>query len=426
MKIMHRVSATTIAVVAGVTLAGCSGGGTTQADDGSISGTVTGIFDVQYQQALEPIVENFEAEHPDVDVQIDYQGGSDLGSIINTQIQGGTAPDIILSFPGGDPETPGNSVLPLANAGLIAPIEPDWAGDIPETWQSDFFWDDELYAFPGAVQPLAAIYNQTLLDELGLTAPTTLDEVYDFCDAAASEGLYAYAQGLGDTPAGPQMLSFGQTATLVYGPDPTWADGLASGDVNFVGSGWETQFEIYQEMFDRGCFGEGALGRTRVQGQEAVAQRQALGMVDVGAVITSLAESDPDDQFVITAIPATNDAADSYVTALPIYSLVVNAKAKNLAAAKAFVEFAGEPEQSALYAEGFTMVPIIPNDAFVAPEVLADFAQLVNDDKTAKLAVTVGEQQVTLNEGVQSMLLGNDTPATLAQRLQDAYESATR
>ena len=211
-------------------------------------------------------------------------------------------------------------------------------------WENQFVYDGQVFAFPGAVQPLTAIYNQTLLDELGLTAPTTLDDVYTFCADAKAKGVYAYAQGLGDD-AGPQMLSFAQTASLVYGPTPDWDTQLAAGDVTYPGSGWETQYEVYQKMNDAGCFGDGSLGRSRTQGQDAVAARQALGLVDVGAVLASIQTANTTDDFVITAMPATEDGT-SYITALPIYSLTVNAKAKNMAAAKAFVEFAGEPGSS--------------------------------------------------------------------------------
>jgi raffinose/stachyose/melibiose transport system substrate-binding protein len=422
MKIRNIGVATGALTVVALALTGCSGSGSGDSSTGSgdaLSGTLTGIFDAQYKAALEPIVANFEKENPDVDVQIDYQGG-DLGAIILTQLQGGTAPDVLLSFPGGTEGTAADNVIPLAAGGLIAPIEPDWADQIPAAWENQFVYDGQVFAFPGAVQPLTAIYNQTMLDELGLTAPTTLDEVYTFCADATAKGVYAYSQGLGDTPAGPQMLSFGQTASLVYGPTPDWDSQLAAGDVTYPGSGWETQFEIYQKMYDAGCFGEGSLGRSRTQGQDAVAARQALGLVDVGAVLAGIQTANTEDEFVIATMPATEDGT-SYITSLPIYSLTVNAKAKNLAAAKAFVEFAGEPEQSALYATGFDMVPLMPNDAYEPPAALADFATLVNDGKTALLANVTPEVQVALNTGVQSMLLGEDTPASLAQKMQDAY-----
>ncbi|GAA1944782.1 ABC transporter substrate-binding protein [Microbacterium deminutum] len=422
MKIQHRIIAIGAVSTIAVLVAGCSGGGGTSpsSSGGELSGTVTGIFDAQYKGAVEPIVKAFEEKNPGVTVKFDYQGG-DLGPAILAQLQAGTAPDVLLTFPGGSPNDSSDNVVPLANAGLIAPFEADWSGDVPETWKPQVFFKDQLYAFPGALQPLAAMYNQTLLDELGLKVPTTLDEVMQLCTDAKAKGVYAFAQGLGETAAGPQMLSFGQTASLIYGADPTWDQGLATGKVSYPGSGWQTQFEIYQKMFDAGCFGEGSLGRSRQQGQDAVAQRQALGLVDVGAVLAGIHAANKDDKFVVAAIPATNDGKNS-ITALPGYTLTVNAAAKNLDAAKAFVAFAGEPEQSAAFATGFGSVPLIPNTKFTPPAELKEFNTLVVNGQTAPIASLQPEVQSTLNTAVQSMLLGNDTPASAAQKMQDAYK----
>jgi len=67
-------------------------------------------------------------------------------------------------------------------------------------------------------------------------------------------------------------------------------------------------------------------------------------------------------------------------------------------------------------------VPLIPNPGFKPPAELADFNKLVIDGQTAPLANLQPEVQTALNTGVQSMLLGKDSPATVAQKMQDAYK----
>lgn len=421
MGIQHRAVALGAVAVMALGLGACSGGGdnTSAASSDKIEGTVTGVFDTQFKTALDPIVEDFEKKYPGVKVEFDYQGG-DLGQVVLTQLQAGTAPDVLLTFPGGNPNDTSSNVVPLAKAGLIAPFEADWSSKIPETWKSDVTYDDKLYAFPGALQPLSAVYNKTLLDKLSLKAPTTLDEVYKLCGDAKSAGLYAYAQGLGDASAGPQMLSYGQSASLVYGDNPNWDAGLATGKSTYTGSGWETQLEIYKKMFDQGCFGDGALGRSRQQGADAVAQQQALGLVDVGGVLAGIEKSAPKDEFLVAPIPATN--GKTAITALPGYVLALNAQAKNKAAAAAFLQFAGEPEEAAKYAAGFGSVPLVPNADFKPSAQLTEFNKLVQAGQTARLGSMQPEVQTTLNTAIQSMLLGNDTPTGVTQKLQDAYK----
>lgn len=423
MKIRHTAGLAALVTV-GVALAGCTAAETPSSGDGTVSGTLTGVFDSNYKGMLDEIIANFEKKYPDVKVDINYQGGSDIANLISTQLQAGTAPDLLLTYPGGEPGPGGSAnVVTLASQGALLDLSSsEWAGQVPDVWASDVGYEGKIYAYPGAVQPLAAIYNQDELDALGLTIPTTLDEVYDLCAAATKAGIYAYSQGLGEVTAGPQMLSFAQTSTLVYGPTPDFKAQLDAGTTTYQDSPWVGQFQVYKDMYDKGCFGDGALGRTRQQGAEAVAAGQALAQVDVGGQKVIMEGIAKDGNFVVAPIPATNDGT-TYVTALPGYTVAANAKAKNKAAAVAFMDFLAEPDQSVIYANAFSAVPIIPNDAFTAPASLAPFSDAVAAGNYAKLA-NLGNPtvQTTLNEVVQSLLLGNDTPKSAAEKLQTAFE----
>ena len=336
MKIRNLAVTTSFVTITALALTGCAGGGgdAPAPSDGEVSGTLTGVFSSIFQDTYEEIATAFTEEYPDVTIDFDYQGG-DIGQLVMTQLQGATAPDILTSFPGGDPNDNADNMAPLAANGLILPLEVTWADDIPEAWASSFTYDGEVYAYPGALQPLAAVYNQTKLDELGLSVPTTLDEVLQLCADATDAGVYAYAQGLGEAAAGPQMFPFAHTATLLGDKVPDFDEQLAAGETTYQDSPWVEIFEIQQDLWDAGCFGEGALGRSREQGGNAVAAGEALGIVDVGAVLATIGAAGPDNTYVVAPVPANNDG-ETFVTALPGFVNTINAKAKNPAAAQAF------------------------------------------------------------------------------------------
>jgi raffinose/stachyose/melibiose transport system substrate-binding protein len=423
MKITNRVVAAAVITVAAVTLAGCTGssGATTNnsGSDGEPSGTLTGVFFSSFKDTYEQIATDFEKKYPNVDVKFDYQGG-DIGALVMTQLQGGTAPDILTSFPGGTATESAPTVASLAASKRIAPLDVSWAGDVPGAWDTSVKVDGATYAHPGALQPLSAMYNQTRLDEFGLTVPTTLDEVYQLCADATAAGVYAYAVGLGD-PAGPQMLTYAQLATL-ESDVAAFDEGLASGDATYADSVWVDQFEIYKEMSSRDCFGEGALGRSRDQAGEEVASGRALGTVDVGAALAPIQAAAPDSAFVVAPMPATNDSADTKIVALPGFVTTINAKAKNPTAAQAFLDFMGEPEQATTYATGFSGVPAIPNDVYEAPAELTTFAELVASESFVPLGTVQAEVQAQLNQGIQSMILGDLTPQQVAEKLDSVYK----
>ncbi|NQX10326.1 extracellular solute-binding protein [Microbacteriaceae bacterium VKM Ac-2855] len=412
-------AATSLAAATALLLAGCTGGGGTEPSaDGEVSGTLTGIFASAFKDTYAKIATEFEKEYPDVEVKFDYQGG-DIGQLVMTQLQGNTAPDILTSFPGGAVGDSGDTVVSLAAAGRVAPLDVTWGDQIPEGWENNFSYDGEVYSFPGAFQPLTSIYNKTKLDELGLTPPTTLTEVYQFCADAQAKGVYAYGQGLGDAAIGPQFLTYAQSATLVWGADPGFDAALAAGDATYTDSAFVDQFTIYKKMFDDGCFGEGALGRSRDQGATEVAAGNALSVVDVGGVLPSLQAQGPDNEYVVVPMPA-DDSGETLSTALPGFVTTVNASAKNPAAAQAFLEFMGKPEISAIYADGFQSVPVLPNDQYTPPAALESFAAAVAAGETVPLGTVRAEVQTTLNERLQSLFLGDTTPEGVAEAMQEA------
>jgi raffinose/stachyose/melibiose transport system substrate-binding protein len=420
MKIQKRaIAAAAVVALAAISLSACSSAGNS-ADSGKIGGTLTGVFFSGFKPTYEKIARDFEKKYPKVKVKFNYQGG-DIGALVMTQLQAGTAPDILTSFPGGDPTDNADTLAPLAAHNRILPLTASWTGQIPKAWESSFNYKGKTYAYPGALQPLSAIYNKSKLDELGLKIPTTLNEVYQLCKDAKAKGVYAYGQGLDATSGGPQFLTFAQNATLIDGPDPQFTADLAAGKVTYPTSPYVKQFTIYQKMFKDGCFGDGSIGRTRDQASAEVSAGHALGIVDVGAVLAVLQKAAPKSQFVIASMPATNNGK-TYITALPGFVTTINAKTKNPATAQAFLDFMGTPEASLTYANGFASVPVLPNPKFKAPAELKDFAALIAGNKFAPLETLQAQVQSTLNQSVQSMLLGNDTPRGVAEKMQAAYK----
>jgi len=417
-------------VMTGSLLAGCSGSASPApaSSDGKITGTVTGIWDSTFKDSIDPIAKAFEKKHPGVKMDISYQGG-DLGGVLSTQLQAGTAPDLLITFPGGTPGAGGGTnVVTLASQGRLLDISSSaWTKTIPDQWKSEVDYKGKTYAYPGIAQGMGAIYNQSTLDKLGLKIPTTIDEVYTLCAAAKKAGVYAYAQGLGDALSGPQMLSYAQTASLVYGPHPDAAKQTPAGKFNFAKSGWKDQLEIYKKMNDMGCFGEGALGRDRNQGGDEVAAGKALGIVDVSAVIGAVEAKAPKDSFVFAPMPATNNAKETFATALLGYTIAVNAKAKNPVAAQAFLEFLSEPDQIAKHAAAFAALPAIPQKGYKAPAALEEFAKYIDAGTFTKLPVWPNAAtQPAINQSIQSMLLGNDTVDGTLAKIQAAYDKGVQ
>ncbi|MGX9901355.1 ABC transporter substrate-binding protein [Arthrobacter sp. SA17] len=424
MKHQAKIAAGT-SLVAALTLAGCStdsgSGSAAPATDGNVSGTLTMMYDSGYKAALEPVIAAFGKKYPDVKLDISY-GGADLLSVVSTQAQANNLPDLFLTVP-GPAGSGGFTVGTLASQNHLLDLSNEsWAADVPETWKGAVGHEGKTFAYPGTLQGLGGIYNQTKLDELGVSAPKTWDEVLGLCKTAKDAGIYAYSQGLNDS-AGPQMVYLALSGTLVYGPDPDLTDKQLAGKATFKDSGWKEIFTKYKTMNDAGCFGEGAMGRTRQQGAQEVAAGKAVGVVDVGAVLASVAQVGPNNKYTMQALPATNNAEDTYFPAAPGYTIAANANAKNPAAAKAFLQVLAEPANINKYSEGFASVPAIPNSEFKAPETLNAFNKSIADGKYTDYSNqgwTSPKVSQVAQEEVQQVLLGNHSTDQALEAMQKA------
>ncbi|SFS16901.1 raffinose/stachyose/melibiose transport system substrate-binding protein [Microbacterium sp. cf046] len=404
-------------------VAGCTSPSPTSTSDSEISGKLTVLYDSNYRDALETLIEGFETKYPDVDVEASYVGTADVISVVPTQVQAGTVADVFLALP-GPAGTNVMSVGTLASQNHLLDLSSSsWASEVPETWANDVALDGKTFAYPTAVQSLAAIYNQTKLDELTLSVPETWDEVIPFCEAAAKAGVYAYSQALND-PAGPQMIDLALTATLVYGPDPTFTQQQVDGEATFADSPWRDSVEKYSAMNDAGCFGQGFAGRTRDQGFAEVAAGNALSVVDVGLALPTIQASAPESAFTIAALPATNDASETYYPAAPGYVFVAASKAKNPAAAQAFIDFIAEPENINAFATALSVVPAIPNSSFQAPAELAGFGEAI---ATGRFVEFPGNDwpnpnvQVVHQDEVEAHLIGQATIDEVLDRMDEAF-----
>jgi sn-glycerol 3-phosphate transport system substrate-binding protein len=125
---------------------------------------------------LEGYVADFEAENPDVAVELVFSGGyGDVKTAIQTTVEGG-----------GDPPALGlmlaTDLYDLANAGLIAPLD-DFAGDA--AFLDDFFpafldnsyYDGQLWGVPFQRSTVLLYYNKDMFADAGLEAPTSWESL---------------------------------------------------------------------------------------------------------------------------------------------------------------------------------------------------------------------------------------------------------
>ena len=134
------------------------------------------FFDARVD-AMEQLIEGFEAENPDIKVKMTHFPYSDYRTKVSAAIPAGEGPDVVQLFYGW--------LNDYRNAKLIQPLPEK---DFPAAMVDKEFFpmvqamkvDGQYYALPTAVRSLALFYNKRLFEEAGIeNPPATLDEMVE-------------------------------------------------------------------------------------------------------------------------------------------------------------------------------------------------------------------------------------------------------
>ncbi|QNA91554.1 MULTISPECIES: sugar ABC transporter substrate-binding protein [unclassified Microbacterium] len=255
----------TVAVLAvvGLTVAGCSSGGTDASGDGDqVTITYSNfISNGGNEENLATIVEAFEKENPDVKVDVTTLPYADYFTALQTDLAGGTVSDVFdIEF--------ANYAAYQAN-GVLAPLE-GVDTDVYQTSLAEAYaTDGTQYALPSSFSNVVLFYNADLFDAAGLEYPTADWTWAD--EQAAAEKLTDAAAGVwGDyqpisyheyykavAQAGGDFLNDDGSAVAFNSPE-----GLAAAEW-LVGKSGTTMPTAEQGAgtpdFDSGLFAEGKL-----------------------------------------------------------------------------------------------------------------------------------------------------------------------
>lgn len=395
-----------IALSAGLALTGCtptSSGGA--GEGGSDTITVWHYFSDENQvKVMTDYKELFEDNNDGVTVENVFVPYDQLNSKLITAVGSETGPDIVV-FNGAETST-------LALGGALAPMTEQWDGfadkdQFPEAVVHSL--DGDVYAVQGYVNLLGLWYNQDILDELGVEAPTTMDELNSALSAVTAAGksgitLSGLPQSQGEWQAYPWLSSFG------FNYDKPEAAPL------------EEAFSMIQSWTD-----SGALTRESVTWDQTVPfQTWAAGDVafaENGNWQLGTARSDADFNYGVVPLPV----GESGQVYLGGEGQSVGAFSKNPELAWDYLEqtyFSAEGQAIALSGVGS-----IPSrlDAASASEVtedpiLAAFAQSIeangaNYPAPAVPAESVADQQLAVGQVWSAVIGGQMTPKEAAAKL---------
>jgi len=219
--------------LAAVLVLGCS----SDTKDGTVGVEVFNWWDAPGEyEAMEALIEVHEERHPNIDVLNAHHANSDESrSLLEMRILEGEPPDTFQANAGHDlmrwvGAYSRGSVDILWSLDDVADEE-GWLDAFPPEVLDTVREDEVLYAVPLNIHRINTLYyNVHIFDELGLTVPTTLDELEQTCQTLVEAEITPIE--LGADPDGYALASFVFENLLVGEAGPDYYRAFFSGQAS--------------------------------------------------------------------------------------------------------------------------------------------------------------------------------------------------
>lgn len=371
MKKSLRYSAViALAATASLTLASCGFGnaqGSADADGSTTLDLLVPSYSDSTQRLWEDVIDGFEAENPDISVNLEVQSWDNLETVVTTKIQGGEAPDI---YNGGP-------FAGFAADGLLYPVDEVVSAETLADFQDSFLANAEVdgtaYALPLIASARALFVNNTLLEQAGVTeAPKTWDELLDAATkvSALGGGIAGYGMPLGSEEAQ------AEAAVWLWGGGGTFGDESETtidDPSNLPGA------EQIKKMIDAGATQADPGATDRSPLMDIFVQGKVGMQVGLPPTVGQIADGNPDLDYSIVPIP-TKDGSALTLGVMDQLMAFSNDGDKQEAITKFFdYYYSADVYVPWVQAEGFLPVTKSGADALSDEETLAPFLAVLPD-----------------------------------------------
>ena len=247
-------------------------------------------------------VEKFEAENPDIKLNLDVVSWNDVYTEVDTRIASDNAPDILNI----------DVFANYANDGLLLPVSDYCPDDLYEDFFPSFIEqsviDDTVWAVPDLASARALFCNADIFEEVGIDYPTTWSELEDACQA-----IIDFYDGE-VYPWGSDMTTDeGQAAFAYY----TWGNGGGFVDENgdwAVNSPENVEAIQYAlDLIDAGYTNPNPATQTRYDLQDMFAAGKLAMVIAPNQLPTYVADKGGEINMVTVNIPAADGKESSSV-----------------------------------------------------------------------------------------------------------------
>lgn len=433
--LVHRAAAWMVTAVFLLALAACGGGGDEAggsedgaAEEGSGSQSVNWWGWAPGKDLADEYLAEFEKEHPDIKVVYKEVPYGEYVNALRLGLRSDSGPDVFALQPGEITDRFGPSGVDLSSFGS------DWESDVVGDSHEQFARDGKQVGMPVQLSASGiAWYNKTVFDEYELEPPTNAEELSQVCDTLAAEDIVCMAQGAQDAWAN---IDFYMALAADTAPGVFYE--AVDGETPWTDPGLVEAFELWQQMFEDGVFGEGSAGLAVYPDTVAQFSGGEAGMIMLGTwqagfmdathleAAQDTEEYDPQVILPMAFPDMDGDGQQPKPFGGPDYGLAINADSDAQEASWTFVEWlsATEEGQSLIGAEKFVPalegVPLSDDD-LVEPSVQEPALDQVIEymaESEGYREIPYAEIKTALGEALANVAVGQQTPEQAAEAVE--------
>ncbi len=382
------------------------------------------FFDARVE-AMEQLIENFEAANPDITVTMTHFPYADYRTKVAAAIPAGEGPDVVQLFYGWlNDYVEAELIQPLpADTFPAAKIDEEFFPMVQAMKDGDAYW-----ALPTAVRSLALFYNERLFEEAGIDGPpATLDELMETAAALTKTDSAGNITQVGIT-AGMTAQDhhwFREGLVRQFGGEP-YTDDYQT--VNYNTEAGIAALEFYTNMF----MGENPVTAIGFMDEpQAAFKAGRAGMHIDGSFRIGSLDNTRGLKWGVAELPATADGVQSNYSSYWVNAVTTKAEGEKYDAAVKFMEYITSDEAMQIWLDVVGELPAKPSvgmtEANANDEIFGPFIRGLSYANTTKFANESAQRQLLVEMVERMQLEGMSAADSIAiaaqaeQALLDEY-----
>ncbi|MFQ6546580.1 extracellular solute-binding protein [Aestuariibius sp. 2305UL40-4] len=362
--------------------------------------------------AMEVLIENFEAANPDITVTMTHFPYADYRTKVAAAIPAGEGPDVVQLFYGW--------LNDYIEADLIQPL-PQENFDAA-TIDAEFFpmvgamkRDGQYYALPTAVRSLALFYNERLFEEAGLDGPPeTLDELVEHAKALTKrDGAGNITQvGITTGMTAQDHHWFREVLVRQFGGEP-YTDDYQT--VNWNSDAGKAALEFYAGLEKE----HGVTASNFMDEPQAAFKAQRAGMHIDGSFRIGALNDIRGLRYGVAELPAGPNGTRSNYSSYWVNAITTKAEDARYEAAVKFMEYLVSDEAMQIWLDTVGELPAKPSVGMTEENandpVFGPFIRGLDYAHTTKFADESAQRQVLVDMVERVDIEGQDMTESLTQ-----------